>query len=494
MKTLSEIITWLKTPDHIRVILVEVNGVLIEGTSSTLYLSNKSFTTTSTDSPANTTYDPCIVGGVSFNESLSTSGDASIGYGDIELTNILGDKDNWLNYVWTNRQIKIYIGDPRWSRSDFYLIFDGVIGDITSREKSKLNLILLDKLQRLNNPITEQVLGGTGNNKDRILPLLFGECFNIEPINTDSIPNVLEYMVHNGPIEDILEVRDKGVPVSITKNLANGKFTLNRTPAGQITASVQGFKPSTYSNNIATLIKTIITTYGTDANKLSISDIDTDNFDTYATTYTNPVGYYCKDRNNIIEVCQKLAKSIGANITCTSKGLIRLVRLSIPGNSTSYSVSSDDMLRDSMSISEKLAVKGAIKLTYCKNWTIQNSSALAGSVNPVNVTLFDREWATVTSSNQTVIDNYKLSSEPIQEETYFLTEVPASTEALRRLNLWSSPRFIITATYYAHLLGVELGDTMYITHPRFNLNNKIGTAISIDRDWINGRVTIGVLV
>lgn len=494
MKSLSEIISWLKTPDHIRVILVEISGVMVEGAESTFYLSNKSFTTTSTDTPANASYDSCVIGGISFNENLSLDMSASIGFGDIEIANYNGAKDAWLNYIWTNRQVKIYIGDPRWTKTDFYLIFDGVIADISSRDAVTLNLILLDKLQRLNNPITETTLGGTGNNKDRILPLVFGECFNIEPLNTDTVPNVLEYMVHNGAIEDIIEVRDKGVPVSITKNLAQGKFTLNHTPAGQITASVQGYKPSTYSNNIANIIKNIITNFGPSNSRLTISDIDQANFSMYESTYTDPVGYYCKDRTNIIDVCQKLASTIGANITCTSQGLVRLVRLAIPGSGTTYTVTSDDMVEDSLTISEKPDVRGSIKLNYCKNWTVQQPSSLAGSVNQLSVTLFDREWLSTTATNSTVVSNYKLSTEPQEEDTYFLSETPCTAEATRRLDLWSTPRFIYTATYFSHMLPVELGDTINITHRRYNLINKIGTVVNVDRNWISGRVTIGVLV
>lgn len=493
MKSLSEIISWLKTPNHIRVILVEINEVMIEGTSSTLYLSNKSFTTTASDTPANTTYDSCIVGGVSFNESLDLTGNVSIGYGDIEIANYSGERDSWFNYTWANRQIKIFIGDPRWTRDDFYLIFDGVIDDIASRDRTTINITLLDKLQRLNTPITEDVLGGTGNNKDRTKPLLFGECFNIDPLNTDSIPNVLEYMVHNGPVEDIIEVRDKGVPVSFTKNLSQGKFTLTHTPFGQVTASVQGFKPSTYSSNITTIIRSIVTTYGTD-NNLTLADIDTDNFNYYESNFTNPVGYYSKDRTNILDICQALSSSIGATISCSSKGLLRLVRLSIPGSGAEWNITSEDMEENSISISEKPVVKGSVKLNYCRNWTTQNASSLAGVVNPANITLFEREWLTTTATNSSVVSEYRLSGEPEPEDTYFLTESPATTEATRRLSLWSTPRFIYTATYFAHMLPVELGDAVTITHRRFNLDNTSGTVVNIDRDWIGGRVTIGVLV
>ena len=56
MKTLPEIVLWLKQPDHIRIILVEVEDILNGGTAP-IYLSNKAFTSTATDTPANTYYE-----------------------------------------------------------------------------------------------------------------------------------------------------------------------------------------------------------------------------------------------------------------------------------------------------------------------------------------------------------------------------------------------------------------------------------------------------
>jgi hypothetical protein len=41
---------------------------------------------------------------------------------------------------------------------------------------------------------------------------------------------------------------------------------------------------------------------------------------------------------------------------------------------------------------------------------------------------------------------------------------------------------------------VELGDTWTITHERMGLSaGKTGLVVKIERDWIAGRVTVGVL-
>ena len=494
MTTQAEVISWLKQPDHIRIILVEVQGI-VEVPGGTLYLSNKPYTSTSSDTPASTYYEACITGGISFSESIDLEGAPTIGYGDLEIDNTAGVRDAWLNYVWANKYVNIYIGDPRWARNNFYQIFSGLVTDIASRDLNRLNIILLNKLERLNRPIYETVLGGSGQNADRVKPLLFGECFNVEPLLTDSVPNTLQYMVHDGNIEDIIEVRDNGVPVSITKTLASGTFNLVRSPAGQITASVQGCKPTTYLTKIPELIQHIVTTYGPSNTRFSISDIDTTNFTSYNTTYTQPVGIYCKDRENILDVCNRLASSIGGALTVSSSGLLKLTRLTVPtSNGVTWNIGAEDVEVDSFYISDKPPVKGAIKIAYCKNWTPQNSG-LATGLPSVDVPVFEKDWYYSDATDGTTLSTYKLTDEPIAEETMLITTTTANTEATRRLALWSTPRYIVSLTCYAHMLPVELGDGVNMTHFRYAYTGgKTGTIISIERDWIAGRVVLGVLV
>ena len=284
MKTLEQVKAWLKVPSHIRVILVKVEGVG-NAPSSTFYLSSKPYVTTGSDTPANYPFDTCIIGGVSFNGELSNDGSASIGYGDIEIENTGGTRDSWLNYIWANKRITIYIGDPSWSFSDFYSIFTGVVSDLSVRDISTLNLILVDKSQKLNFPISEDILPVEDQPDDSevLIPLTFGECFNVTPTKTNRIPNELEYQVHNGPIEDIIEVRDNGVPVSITKDLANGRFRLNQSLYGQLTCSVQGSKPTIggYRNDPASIIYNILKNYGPAESRLTDSDIDLTSFNSF---------------------------------------------------------------------------------------------------------------------------------------------------------------------------------------------------------------------
>lgn len=495
----AEFQAWIVSPSARRTVLVEV-AVRVSGVETTYYLSNRAYNTTGSDTPANISYEPCITGGVSFSAEINIDGDPSISYGDLVISNKGGSRDDWQDpatYVWANRAVQVYIGDATWDRATFRKIGDGVVRDITVPEAEKLSLNLLDKLQRLNKPMTETLLGGSTANKDKLLPLGFGEFFNATPLCTN--PATLEYQVHQAAIEDVIEVRSNGgVPVAITKFLSTGKFTLSASPGNtNITCSVQGAKPGgTYSSNISTLIQHIVTTYGPSNSRFSAVanvDLDSSSLSTFASTNTQTVGVYCSDRENVLEVCQRLAHSIGAHLVMTSLGLLRLVQVALPAAGTPTPITADDFEYHSLTPSGRVKVKATCKLGYCRNYTPQTT--LASGMATSSVPYFQEEWLTVTRSDATATSVYKIDNEPVMEETCLQIESEATTEADRRRDLWKTPRRIFTMKCFAHMLLLELGDAVTLTHPRFGLSGGVtGMVVKIERDWLKGRVTVGVLV
>ena len=485
-------LAWLQSADCIRCALVEV-AARIGGSETTLYLSNRNYLTASSDTPASTAYTACITGGVSFAETLSLDGTPSISYGDIELDNTGGVRDAWLGYVWANRQVRVYMGDPRWVRSDFRLIFDGVVGDLLARDAEVLNLSLLDKLQRLNNPVTEATLGGATDNKDRLLPLAFGECHNVSPLLT--VPSTLTFQYHNGAAERLIEVRDNGAPITTyTSSLATGKFTLTAAPVGQITADVQGAKPSgTYSANISTLVQHIVQTYGPASTRFSSGDLDASNLSAFASACPQPVGLCLTDRSNVLQVCQELAASVGAQIVVTTLGKLRLVQLALPASGTPTAVTAQDFDEHSLHVAERPAVRATAKLGWGRNWSVQ-TSGLATGLPASSAAALGQGVLSVTSSDATATSVYKLGTQPEQVDTLLVVASDATTEAARRRDLWKTPRQVYEARYRAHLLLTELGDALTLTHARFGLSGGVtGLVVRVSRDWLAGRVTIGVL-
>lgn len=489
MKTVSQVITWLNTPGHLKCILADITEV---GNSevSNFFLSSLAYYGN------NVSYNACLIGGLSFAESLSITGSPTISFGSLDVANTGGIHDSFLQYVWNKRPIKIYLGDPSWVKDDFVLIFDGLIQEIVAPSEQTLSFSLFDKLQRLNEPISEKTLANTAysqNTLDTVLPLVFGECFNIQPLLVDngSTANTGQvYMMHDGAIAGVIEVRDNGVPIVVSTNTTLGTFALLTQPYGTITCSVQGTV-----STVPDIISKIVTTYGTTENKFSVADVSFSDF-----TNLSAVGIYCNDRKNILETCTEIAKSVNANLICpsivvtngvVSTSKLRLVELKVPTGTPKYYLNDNNMVINTLSISEMFAVKPSIKLAYCKNYTLQAS--VAEGLNPLST--FDTEWLYATAINTTKQTLYRDSGTVTEEPTLLITTANADTEATKRLALWEQQRYIITAKYLPELIFVQLGDIVQVTSNRFGLSSgKLGLVYSINRDWITGFVDIGVLV
>jgi hypothetical protein len=518
MTTKAALVAWLKSTNTTRVVLVEIQNVVVydhppvpdgttpaNGSTKTFYLSNRPYATTTTQ------YDACISGGVSFTENISLTGSPTIGYGDIEVYNAIGsdrkgERDWWMRCIWDAKVVNILIGDVTWSYADFYNIFTGTVRGIDSKGRTALNLILTDRMQELNVAVSDTVLGGTTTAKDKLVPLTFGECFNITPLVSN--PATLTYKVHTGQIERVIEVRDNGAPVSFsgnvsTANLTTGTFTLTRSPYGTITCSVQGSAPGgVYRQYIGEIIRHILTSYG---RQLSDSTyIDNTSFTAFdaASSSKALAGIYLEGRENVLDVCNRLAYSVGGYLTLGLDGKFRLTQLKadIVGITPDFTVTQTDMESNSFTIREKVAVQGSVKLAYCKNWTPQPSGLAAGLV-PSNVSVLGYDNYYVSNFDQTTLTQYGQTKEPPARETLLITETSAVTatdatkECDRLVALYKTPRFIYSATYYSHMLVAEIGQTISITHPRYGLAaGKIGTIVEINRDWLKGRVTLGVFI
>lgn len=531
MTTLTELHTWLQQPDHIRVVLVEVLDVKVGASASTFYLSSIPYTSDTTN------YDPVIVGGVTFNESISTDGTISIGFGDIEIENTNGTKDSWFTHIWDKRDILVKIGDPRWSYSQFYTLFTGQVDSIQARDRNGINIVLVDKLQRLDVPIQINEVAeltaafGEGStvsgsireqNKDKLIPIIFGEVFNIEGTTVSNAPTSLLYSVSlpttinsSGGLCKVLEVRDNGVQVNYTENLSNGTFTLSQSSYGQITASIQGTS-SDISNPIQHsapyIVKEILKNFGDPVSRFIESEFDSTYSEYLASSTTyNPLlsyqmpsvfsgirtGVYCNSGETKLDICQTLLSSMGLHLIVSSSGKVKLVQYNLPN--TADTLPAENYITDldieyaTLSITERSQPKRAVRLGYCKNYTPQVSN-LAGAISDNTKNLFIDEWIIQTAVS-TLPNDYNLpSKEPEIEGTALISTVDAQNEASRRLKLWEIPRTVYSFTGYPHLLTLELGAHISMTFDRFGLSDTKGLVVSLSKSWITGRVTVGVLV
>lgn len=531
---------WLENPMSIRGVLVEV-VVTISGVDTTLYLSNIGYVTGSSD----VTFQPVLANSISFSEAISLDSSISMSFGDLEINNYNGEFDIWLDptYVWTNRAIKVYVGDPLWVcntiadvRSNFELVFNGLVADVDSKSRDSINIRVRDKLERLNAPITETKLGTYGTwgtsggqtNQDTLRPLVFGEVHNISPLLID--PSQLEYMVNDGSTELVIEIRDNGVPIythngtTVTLNvgvppgnltgaviaLSSGTFKMSQKVAGTITASVQGVNNSinlstgalvtgTYSNNIANLIALICTQYGKSTTRLTAADLDLPNFAAFAAAHTEAVGIYIQDKTNVLEVCQTLAASVGAQIYMNRLGKLQLIRLGsniTTGLAVTTPITDSDILHHSLQITNKSEVVAATKIGYCRNWTTQ--TGLLTGIPAAHKDMFSTDEYTNTVVDSSVQTSYKLNAEPEVRETMLIVKADADAEATRLNNYYKVPKITYSFTGRSRLLSLVLGQEVTIIHNRFNLYNggsgKVGQVIGLRPNWSEGTIDVEVII
>lgn len=474
---------WLKKGGRFTT-LVEVQTTPVRNLSTVAY------TTLPTDTPPNQMYSPVIAGGVAFSESLPLDGTATLSAGDIEVHNEDGKLDNWLDDVWTGREVKVFVGDAAWPREAFRLVFNGIAEGIESRASNRLNIVLRDKLQRLNTPVSEALLGGDSANADRLRPVTLGECHNIEPLLTD--PAQHEYQCHDGALERIIEVRADGVPRAITTSgVPAGSFRLTASPEGTITASVQGRVP--YLNTAAGLVQTLATSYGTPYERFTSADMDTVQLAAFDVSHQQPMGIYISDRSNVLQCCQEVAASVGAQVAMSRTGKLRLLKVALPPVGVPAEITPADYEAGSLEISLRSTVIAGVRIGYCRNWTVQDS--INSGIPSEHKDLYSQEWMTATVRDSAVAASYRIHADPPQQDVLLLRDVDANGEAQRRLDLGKVQHTVYRFTGYAHLLTLELGQALKLTAPRFGLNaGKTGQVIGLESDWINRRVTVEVFI
>ena len=481
---------WLQSSSAIRMVLIEAQ-VNVAGSEVTRYIASRSYLTGPDETPANTEYLPLATGGLAFTEQVSLSGEAGLSGGDIELNNADGALDGWLGDVWMNRPIKAWAGDPSWPRADFRLVYDGIIADVASPGRGAVNLVLRDKLQRLNTPVTEAKLGGTTPNKDAILPVPFGECHNVAPLLTN--PATLEYGFL-GAVEAIAEVRANGKPVTTTIDNAAGRFKLTTSPQAQvITASVQGDNVAGYAPRIAPLVQRIATGYGKASDRFTVADLDLANLAAFDTSHPQLVGLYIADRTNQAQAIQQLAASVGAQAIMSRTGQLRLVQVALPGLGVPVEIGPDQMMEKTLHPVQRLPVTAAVKIGFDQNYTVQAS--LTTSIPPEHADLYATEWLTETVVDEAVRARYRLSDDPVQVDTCLKTRADAHAEAARRLVLNSVPRTIYEFDGEPEMMMLELGQAVTLTDARYGLQDGApGVVVLLSRYWLTGRVTVGVMV
>lgn len=221
-------------------------------TEQRIYAASMGYTTNAIAKPASTYFEGRLDVPLRFERSVigggAIAGQASVGFGDIELNNSDGFYDNLTNSgAVDGRQITVKVGIDEFNYSDFGVIFSGTSKGIAVTENG-LRLLVRDFGYKLDNPIQSEFYSGAGGIdgdvelKGKPKPLLFGKALNISPVL--AYASGLLYQISSQPLRSVDAVYDRGALLSLgtgyTVNLSQGTITLLTQPAGQITVDAVG--------------------------------------------------------------------------------------------------------------------------------------------------------------------------------------------------------------------------------------------------------------
>lgn len=467
---------WLKADSKRRALLVEANAYS-SGAEVTRYFATVPFVSLPTDTPANTPYDDIITEVPYFSARISEAftGKSESGWGDIVISNESGVRDAWLDDAWDGRRVTVYLGDPAWPRDDFRAILSGVAADIVAPDRTRLALRIRDNSWMLNVALQTALIGGTTAYKSKPKPVCYGEVFNIEPPLIDA--GLHKYQVHDGAINAVSDVRDSGLSVAYTADLATATFVLNGgAPAGRVTCDVQGAKPGgTYLTKAADIIKDIVTT----RTSLTIADVDTTNFTAFNATCAQKLGFWGQDFMTVAAAIDECVAAVGGFWTFDRAGLMTLGQFVAPTGAEDLALVSDDVSQAGLRVVNRIALLKTYRLGYKRNYTLQ-ADGLAGAVTETNRAEYGVEYRVKTATNAGVETTYLLAASPDEVGTNLADATEAQTECDRRAALWGNLRFRYEARAFAAPFTVRLGQVVKLTHPRFGFSaGKLATVTGV---------------
>lgn len=473
MITDAEFAKWLDDSTAQRVARYRI-GVNVGGVETTRRLSSKALI----NNPSAAPYQAIIASGLKMTQSISMDAEAVLSASDIDVHNVGGERDSWLDDICNNRTFEVDIGDVRWPDEDFRLYYVGKVADIDPKApRDVIRYKLRDMMQVLLAPVTEEKLTG-----DVLRPAALGELFNVTPKNVGND-------WHCGAKEDVIEVRTDGKKrTDIVKNLANGSFTFTGAVGpGAVTCSVQGEKPDgVYSNRIAPLIRHLVTNYGKASDRLTAADIDTASFAAFDAANPQPVGLGLFERESVIAACGKLASSKGAQLVPSRLAKLRLIQFAIPTSAT-VEIRESAQINRSIHIVDRIPVAGAVKVGGGLNHTEQ--AALPTSLPIEHKALYAAKWRSYTAPDQPTIDKYRLTADPAMRETCLQDDADIEVEAKRLLAIVKAGLKTYGFEGTPALLLLDVGQAVKLYSKRFGLSTgKVGLLTLLRSDLDNFHV------
>lgn len=450
-------------------------------------------------------------------------GSATNDYGVITIANLGGQYDWLIDCATDGRAVRLLIGPQDGAYSEFQVVFTGIVAqmqvgvsDVVVRIhdafSEALDKKLTDKKFLGSNVLPNGIEGGE-DIKDVPVPVLYGKAINVPLICVNT--SKLIYCIADRGAVSVSQVRDKGAILTLGSPYASladlqatapsagqarvyaGSATepaylrLGSSPSGEVTADVQT-GASAADRTAAQLWSDILTER---AGVVGVSASDVAALDVLNSAV---VGCYAEGDTQIRDALDSLAGSVGAGYWQDRDGVWRVRRIEAPSGAPVAKFVRGGLERDLaedeadiLEIEPLFTARGdagvpawAVKLFCARNYYPQDKDALAG-IALDRVQRLSREWLEARAEDTAVKTIHPLADE-LDFETAFDLQSAASTEATRRLTLFSQQRrrYRMTVQLTKELASIiDLGVIVSVEHDRMGLSSGklfVVTALELD--------------
>jgi len=463
------------------------------------YFSKFGFISSSGIAPEHTLYDPRVIQPLRFVRTILNGGYMS-GITDVDGEILLDNTDGGLDSMlignsFIGRSVTVKLGATDFATSEFGTIFNGLM-DVVDNTEDVIRITVRCKTFNLDAPVQTNLYDGTGGNEgstnleDKPKPLAYGVVRNVPAILVDAAN--LIYQVHDGSVNDIPAVYDRGVLLTAVassvapglgeyqNNSSVGMFKLGGSPSGEVTADVEGDNSSGYVTKTADIVKRVMLTKGS----YSATELESTSFDKLNTLSTAAVGIWVGTNiTSVREVVDELLKGIGAFGYFSNLAVFSVGRFDLPINPAILSLDQDKIIsivRSNISTVGNPPV-WRTRVGYQRNYTVQTD--LAGSVDSARREFATQPYRLATASDSAVLNRFAITNEPEPIASYFDNQVDALAEAVRIQEITGDMHYIYEIITKESVQDIKLNSVVSLTYPRWELKNgKLGRVVGIDVD------------
>ncbi|MFT4117457.1 hypothetical protein [Bradyrhizobium sp.] len=453
------------------------------------------YATEPTDTPANQPFRGALQS-FSFSRSIMQGdiGQFTTGTGNLTISNADAEYDFLpLSYAIDGRPIQIRIGRVDQPYAETYPLAK-LTASGWNIDTDSISIDLEDYSYKLEVPIQPNTYGGTGDADGgsdlagKRKPLVFGNALNVSPVLL--VPNLLIYQVHDGSLQAVDAVYDRGVPLVADADYvtyaalvaasvvsgryatcrARGLFKLGSSASGTVTADVRGDNSDGYISTTADIVRWAL------RNRTVLSDpsdLDTGSFSAVNAAQPAPVAYFIAPDDNLTVAAfvQTLMSGIGGWGGHRLDGTFEVRIFSAPAGAPVASFSRADMgggdiKREPLPDAYR-PPRWRWRVPYARCWTTQTD--LAGSVTAARKAFVAEPYRLAEASSSTIQLDHPFAQDRDPVQSYFVNETDAAAEAARLIDLFKTTRAIYRMALPRRALRRDMGDVIQVTHDRFDL-------------------------